>query len=107
MEIFGVIISKEQSKEFCHLSKEEKRNWILKYTKQRNEDLITDFINNPPKANGKDCGCGCGGSKTKTDGNITSGVSQTITESSELVSNSGHDKGNSTKRFRKSKGQKD
>ncbi len=104
MEIFGVIISNEQSKEFCHLSKEDKRKWIEKYTKQRNEVLITDFINNPPKANGKDCGCGCGGSKSKSNGNITSGVPAEVAESHELSNDSGHDKGNSTKRPRKSKG---
>jgi hypothetical protein len=78
MEIFGKIISSEDAKIFCKLSEAEKRAWIEKYTKQRNENLITDFINNPPK--NKDCGCGCGGSKNKSNGNITGRVSQTVAE---------------------------
>lgn len=105
MEIFGRILSGDDAKEFCKLSDELKREWIAKYTKQTNEALITDFLTNPPKQ--RDCGCGCGGNKSKSNGNITSGISQTIAESTEFVGDSGHDKGNSTKRQRKFKGQKD
>ena len=105
MEIFGRILSGDDAKEFCKLSNELKREWIAKYTKQTNEVLITDFLTNPPKQ--RDCGCGCGGNKSKSNGNITGRVSSTITESAELVSNSRNDKGNSTKRQRKFKGQKD
>jgi hypothetical protein len=105
MEIFGRILSGDDAKAFCKLSNELKREWIAKYTKQTNEELITDFLTNPPKQ--RDCGCGCGGNKSKTNGNITSGISSKVTESAEFVSDSGHDETNSNKRQRKSKGQKD
>ena len=108
MEIFGRILSGDDAKEFCKLSNELKREWIAKLIipmPNALNPLITDFLTNPPKQ--RDCGCGCGGNKSKSNGNITSGISQTIAESTEFVGDSGHDKGNSTKRQRKFKGQKD
>ena len=101
MEIFGRVISDKEAKEFCKLSNELKREWIAKYTKQTNEELITDFLTNPPKQ--RDCGCGCGGNKSKSNGNITSGISQTIAESTENNSTKGVSKRGNNKRGNKPK----
>jgi hypothetical protein len=72
MEIFGKHIFGEDAEQFCKLSKEDKKEWILKYTNARSEVVIEEFLNNP--INKKDCGCGCGGKKQK-DGDISERVS--------------------------------
>lgn len=68
MEIFNVRINGSDAKAFCKLSKEQKKQWILKYTNQKNEVLIEQFLTNPLKTN--DCGCGCGGK----NGNISKAI---------------------------------
>jgi hypothetical protein len=98
MEIFGKHIFGEDAEQFCKLSKEDKKEWILKYTNVRSEVVIEEFLNSP--INKKDCGCGCGGNKQK-DGNIASGISKEVEASAEPVNNGNASKRNSTKRPKK------
>jgi len=86
MEIFGRQIFGDAIDQFCNLSKEAKKEWILKYTNQRNEVIIDDFVSNP--INKKDCGCGCGGNKQKNV-NISETISKEPTISNENISTSG------------------
>ena len=55
MEIFNVHIFGEDAQNWLKLCKEEKKQWILKYTNQRNESLINEFILNPNIT--KECKC--------------------------------------------------
>lgn len=71
MEIFNKSLFGDDAIEFCKLPKEQKENWIRKYTNQQNDEIIEEFLNNPLKDG--DCGCGCGGKKS-TDGNISKDV---------------------------------
>jgi hypothetical protein len=80
MEIFGRLIFGDAIEQFCNLSKEAKTEWILKYTDQRNEVIIEDFVSNP--INKKDCGCGCGGNK-QNNVNISETIPNEIAVSNE------------------------
>ena len=100
MEIFGKQIFGDDAKAWLKLCKEQKKEWILKYTNQKNESLIDEFINNPNIS--KECKClNCG-----KNGNKSSGISKTVAEGVEPISTSGNDTKNSTKRQRKSKATK-
>lgn len=95
MEIFGMYIYGADAEQFCKLSKEEKKEWILKYTEQSNEVIIDEFLSNPINKN--DCGCGCGGKKEK-DANISKTISNEVAVSDENIGTSrngkrGTDKG--------------
>lgn len=79
MEIFGVYKNGVDAQKFCQLSKDEKREWILKRTQMRNEAMIEDFLNKP--MNSHDCDCGCGGNKQKNESNIGRGSTEEIVES--------------------------
>jgi hypothetical protein len=86
MEIFGRQIYGADAEQFCNLSKEAKKEWILKYTDQRNEVIIENFVSNP--INKKDCGCGCGGNK-ENNVNISETIPNEIAVSNENISASG------------------
>lgn len=58
MTIFNKIISTEDAKEFCKLSKNAKIEWIKKFTNQQDDGLILEFLNSSPQiASEKGCGC--------------------------------------------------
>jgi len=101
MEIFGKQIFGDDEKAWLKLCKESKKEWILKYTNQKNESLIDEFINNPNIS--KECKClNCG-----KNGNKSGGISKAVTEGVESVSITRNDTKGSTKRQRKSKAKKD
>jgi hypothetical protein len=101
MEIFGKHIFGDDAKAWLKQCKEQKKQWILKYTNQRNEVLIDEFINNPNIS--KECKClNCG-----KNGNKSERVSKAVAESVESISTSGNDTKNSVKRQRKPKAKKD
>jgi hypothetical protein len=100
MEIFGRHIYGADAEQFCNLSKEAKKEWILKYTAQRNEAIIEDFVSNP--INKKDCGCGCGGNK-QNNVNISETIPNEIAVSDENISTSGVSKRGTNKRRNKPK----
>lgn len=100
MDIFGKHIFGDDAKAWINLCKESKKEWILKYTSQRNESLIDEFINNPNIS--KECKClNCG-----KNGNKSSGVSKAVAESTESVIITGNDTKNSAKRQRSVKAKK-
>lgn len=100
IEIFGRQIFGSCADAWIEMCKEQKREWILKYTEQRNEQAIDEFINNP--AISKDCKCkDCG--KNKQNGNITSGVSAQIEQSTESVDHGGAGSSDSVKRPKRAK----
>jgi hypothetical protein len=81
MEIFGKHIFGNDAKAWLKLCKEQKKEWILKYTKQSNETLIDEFINNPNIS--KECKClDCGKNKV----NESNGISKEVEQSNEIVS---------------------
>lgn len=100
MNVFEKQLFGEDAKAWLKLSKESKKEWILKYTSQRNESLIDEFINNPNIS--KECKClNCG-----KNGNKSSGISKKVTEGVESVSITGNDTKSSTKRQRSVKAKK-
>jgi hypothetical protein len=100
MDIFGKHIFGDDAKAWINLCKESKKEWILKYTSQKNETLIDEFINNPNIS--KECKClNCG-----KNGNKSNGVSKKVTEGAESVSITGNDTKGSTKRQRSVKTKK-
>ena len=100
MEIFGKHIFGSDTDQFLKLCKEKKKEWILKYTNQKNESIIDEFINNPKIT--KECKClNCG-----KHGNKSGRISKTVAEGIEPISNSGNDTKNSVKRQRKPKTKK-
>ena len=95
MKIFNVILNGIDAKWFCKLSKQEKIDWIVKNSNQKNTETIIEFLLLPIEST--DCGCGCGGSKLET--NESSRISETIVKNYELVSNSrDNGKDNSSRR---------
>lgn len=70
LEVFGRHIYAGDAQEWLKLCKDKKREWILRYTAQRDEAAITEFINNPKIS--KDCKChDCGQNKKA---NVSSGI---------------------------------
>lgn len=71
MEIFGAHIFTSDAQAFLDFSVNEKVEWIKKYTNQKDDDLINEFLSNLPQyKNGSEC-LNC---NTKQDANnITSG----------------------------------
>jgi hypothetical protein len=101
MEIFGKHIFGSDAEQFLKLCKEDKKKWIEKYTTQKNESIIDEFINSPNIS--KDCKClNCG-----KNGNKSVGISKEVAESTESISASRVDTKNSVKRQHKSKAKKD
>lgn len=98
IEIFGKMKFGADAESWLKLCKDQKKQWILKHTKQTDETLINEFINNPKIS--KDCKCiDCGKDKNKQDakGDIASRVPEknaSIVESNNSASNGN---GNSTK----------
>jgi hypothetical protein len=95
LEIFGKYIFGSCAVQWLKLCKEQKREWILKYTEQTDESLISEFVNNPKIS--KDCHClDCGKNKNK-DG-ISAGVSEKVATVTKSIQNRGNGKSNSNKR---------
>jgi len=102
LEIFGKIIFESDADAWLKLCKDQKREWILKHTEQRNEQLIDEFINNPSIS--KQCGCiDCGKNKKQ---NESSGVSEAASTDSQPASNGAASIRNSTKRPKAAKSKK-
>jgi len=92
IEIFGKIIFGVDAENWLKLCKGKKKEWILKYTNQKNEALIEEFIKNPRIS--KDCKClDCGKNAT-----ITNGIPKETTASVEPADNSGNNRKDSAKR---------
>jgi hypothetical protein len=101
MEIFGKHIFGNDAKAWLKLCKEQKREWILKHTKQSNENLIDEFINNPNIS--KECKClDCGKNKV----NEPNGISKEVATVIEPVETGADSVGDSVKRQPKSKRRK-
>jgi hypothetical protein len=47
MQIFNLEIFGSDSEQWLNLPKEQKKEWILKYTNQKDESAIDEFILNP------------------------------------------------------------
>jgi len=83
MDIFGKQLFGSDSVEWLALCKDKKKEWILKYTNQRDENVIDEFVNNPTIT--KDCKCqDCG--KTKKDVNISNTIPKENVTSNEIAS---------------------
>lgn len=92
LEIFGRFLFESDAEAWLKLCKEQKKEWILTHTEQKDESLINEFINNPNIS--KDCKClDCG----KTKKNESSGISEKITATPKSVKASGNSKSNSHK----------
>jgi hypothetical protein len=97
MEIFGRHIFGDDAKAWLKLCKEQKKEWILRYTNQKNETLIDEFINNPNIS--KECKClNCG-----KNGNKSIGISKTTTEGVENNGTKGVSSRRTTKRGKNAK----
>ena len=100
LEIFGKVIFFFFFEAWLKLCKEQKREWILAHTNQKNKALIAEFINNPSIS--KDCKCSdCG--KTKKDVTITSGIPEKATTTTKSIDFTKLSGGNRTKRQAKPK----
>lgn len=111
MEIFNIIIWGVDAENFCALSKEEKIQWILKHTKQKDLNQIKSFLESPI-VKVKEClSCGTLNNKIenpfKNDSNISkANAIEVATDSYEIVVRESSI-GNSVKRPRQTKGRKD
>jgi len=75
MEIFGKHIFGSCAEQWLAQCKEQKKEWILKYTKQTDLQLIDEFVNNPKIT--KECKClDCGKNKKTNESN---GIPKEIT----------------------------
>ena len=101
MEIFGKHIFGTDAEQWLKLCKEQKKEWILKYTNQKNENLIDEFVKNPKIS--KECKClDCG-----KNGNISKRVSEEVATVTEPIDNEEPSATNSIKRRKKVKGAED
>jgi hypothetical protein len=92
MEIFGKHIFGTDADAWIRLCKEQKKEWILKYTNQKDENLIDEFVKNPKIS--KECKClDCG-----KNGNISKRVSEEVEVGNENNSTSGNGKRRASKR---------
>jgi hypothetical protein len=92
MEIFGKHIFGTDAEQWLKLCKEQKKEWILKYTNQKDENLIDEFVKNPKIS--KECKClDCG-----KNGNISKRVSEEVKVGNENNSTSGNGKRRANKR---------
>ena len=102
LNIFGKIKFGSDVEEWLKLCKDQKREWILKYTKQRDEQIISEFVNNPKIS--KECKClDCGKNKNNGISNRISEETATVTQPIEVGADSS---GDSVKRSKKAKGRK-
>lgn len=100
IDIFGKQMFGSCADEWLKLCKDKKKEWILKYTKQTDEQLIDEFINNPKIS--KDCKClDCG--KNKKDG-ISKSISTETTTDVVDSNTSGNSGGGNKKRRTSNKG---
>ena len=101
MEIFGKHIFGTDADAWLKLCKEQKKEWILKYTNQKDENLIDEFVKNPKIS--KECKClDCG-----KNGNISKRVSEEVATVTEPIDNEELSATNRTKRRKKVKGAED
>lgn len=97
IEIFGKQMFGGCAEEWLKLCKQQKKQWILKNTDQRNEFIIDEFINNPNIT--KNCKCtNCG----KDKANEPNGIPKEITTTTKSVNNAVDSRKNSAKRSKKS-----
>jgi hypothetical protein len=89
MRIFNVEINGKDAELFCNLSKDEQFAWILKFTTQKNEDVINDFLKKKLDPNKKEYCYSCRDNKQKVsiakiveDGNISKGNEPEVEPSS-------------------------
>jgi hypothetical protein len=98
MEIFGKHIFGTDADAWLKLCKEQKKEWILKYTNQKDENLIDEFVKNPKIS--KECKClDCG-----KNGNISKRVSEEVATVTEPIDNEEPSATNRAKRRKKVKG---
>jgi hypothetical protein len=101
MEIFGKHIFGTDADAWLKLCKEQKKEWILKYTNQKDENLIDEFVKNPKIS--KECKClDCG-----KNGNISKRISEEVATVIEPIDNEELSATNRTKRRKKVKGAED
>jgi hypothetical protein len=101
MEIFGKHIFGTDADAWLRLCKEQKKEWILKYTNQKDENLIDEFVKNPKIS--KECKClDCG-----KNGNISKRVSEKVATVTEPINNEEPSATNRAKRRKKVKGAED
>ena len=101
MEIFGKHIFGTDADAWLRLCKEQKKEWILKYTNQKDENLIDEFVKNPKIS--KECKClDCG-----KNGNISKRISEEVATVIEPIDNEELSATNRTKRRKKVKGTED
>jgi hypothetical protein len=75
MEIFNKQIFGSDAESFLTLCKEEKKQWILDNTSQKNDILIDEFIKNPKIS--KECKClDCGKNKSNESNPISAKASK-------------------------------
>lgn len=95
LDVFGKLLFGTCAIEWLSLCKEQKKEWILKRTKQTDIEAIMAFINNPNIS--KECKClDCG--KTKKNGNNTNGISEEVATVIEPTKDSVDNGGNSVER---------
>jgi len=103
MEIFGKHIFGNDAEAWLKLCKEQKKEWILKHTKQTDTSIIEEFINNPKIS--KECKClDCG--KSKNNGNKSDRIPKEVTTVAEQAENGADSERNSVERPKKAKRRK-
>ena len=97
MEIFGKHIFGSDAEQWLKLCKEQKKEWVFKYTNQTDETLIDEFIKNPKIT--KECKClDCG-----KNGNISKTISDEVATVVKVEQTSGNGGGGIAKRRKHNK----
>jgi hypothetical protein len=109
IKVFNIILNGIDAEKYASLSNDDKKEFIIKHTNQRNEKLIDAFLQKPLK-NATGC-LNCGElnniiENPFKDANISEGISEAVENSDESIVVAGSDEGNNIVRSKKPKRRK-
>lgn len=109
IKVFNLILNGKSAQKFALMSNDEKKEFILSKTNQRNENVIDAFLQRPLKYTSGCVDCGELNHKIEnpfTNVNISEGISEAVENSDESNVVAGSSEGNSVKRPKKPKRRK-
>lgn len=109
IKVFNLILNGNDAQKFALMSNDEKKQFILRRTTQRNENVIDAFLQKPLKYTSGCVDCGELNHKIEnpfTNVNISEGISEAVENSYESNVVAGSDEGNRVERPKKLKRRK-
>jgi len=109
LQIFNISINGQKDIDwFTSQTREQQINWVLKHSNQKNEEMINNLLDNLEVTKQEGC-VGCGQMNNiienplKNGDNISERVSETVTDSSEVISVATDGSGVNPKRGKRNK----